>query len=111
MTLTRITETEYNILSEVEGQAVSGAARSKVLVTGDQLTMEKVTFENGSSTPDHSHDFDTICYVAKGKVRATVGGETFIAEVGDSFSQPRAIPHSIYALHETTVLLAKPSQR
>ncbi len=111
MTLSRITETEYNSLSEVEGQAVSGAARSKVLVQGDQLVMEKVTFENGSSTPDHSHDFEMICYVIKGKARVTIGDETFVAEVGDSFSQPRVVPHSIYALHETTILMVKPNQR
>ena len=107
MTLTRINESEYNILSEVEGQAVSGAARSKVLVKGDQLTMEKATFENGASTPAHSHDFETISFVVKGKVQVTVGDETFIAETGDSFSQPRGVQHSIYALHETTLVSAK----
>ena len=104
MMVTRTLEAGYDVLQTVEGQPVSGAARAKLLMKGDQMTMEKVSLENGSSLPTHKHNYETVAYVVRGKARITVGKETSTVDAGDAFRHPKGVPHSIHAVEEVTIV-------
>ena len=107
MDVARTLEVGYEIYTTEEGLPVSGAARVKPLIQGDELTMLRIGYENGSFSPVHSHQHETLCFVIKGQAEITIGDETFTVSEGDAFKHPRGVAHSIKALFETAILEVK----
>ena len=113
MVMTKTLETGYDVLKDVEGQPVSGAARTKVLMKGEQMTMVKVTLEAGATLPPHKHKYETVCYVVGGgihgsaaapKATVTVGDQTFTVQGGDAFRHPKGVVHSMHTSQGVTIL-------
>lgn len=61
----------------------------------------EVVAKKGSKTIPHPEDEDTITYYVKGRVRATVGGETGEMGAGDAIFEPRGVPHADEFLEDT----------
>jgi quercetin dioxygenase-like cupin family protein len=62
------------------------------------MMMISYEWEKGGKMTPHDHEVEQISYVVDGKVKVTIGEESFIAEKGDSYTEPRRIVHSIEAL-------------
>ena len=107
MVVARTLKVGYEAYDTEEGLPISGAARVKNLLQGDELTMLRIGYENGSSSPVHSHKYETLCFVIKGQAEITIGGETFTVSEGDAFKHPSGVDHSIKAVFETAILEVK----
>lgn len=55
----------------------------------------------GQEWNDFVHDSDEYVLVAEGRLRITVGGETFAAGPGDLVRIPRRVPHSLVTLPDS----------
>ncbi len=107
MVISRGLDTAYDVIDSIEGEAVQGAARSKVLIGGDEIVLEKMTFENGAFSSPHTHTYEIVSYVLRGRGDVTIGKETFRVNMGDSFRCGKGVPHSLKAVEgEITVIEA-----
>ncbi|MFC1846015.1 cupin domain-containing protein [Chloroflexota bacterium] len=68
------------------------------------VMMISYEWETGGMMPNHEHDVEQISYVLEGKVKVTIGDESFIAEKGDSYTEPKRIGHSMEALEPSMTL-------
>jgi quercetin dioxygenase-like cupin family protein len=106
MVIARALDVSYDVFSEIEGQPVQGAARSKVLFEGEETVLEKITFENGAFSSAHQHPYETIGHILRGRAEVTIGNETYNVGVGDTFRCAKGEPHHLKALEEVTLLEA-----
>ena len=106
MVIARALNVSYDVFSEIEGQPVQGAARSKVLFEGEETVLEKITFENGAFSSAHQHPYETIGHILRGRAEVTIGNETYNVGVGDTFRCAKGEPHHLKALEEVTLLEA-----
>ena len=68
------------------------------------LMMISYEWEKGAKMPPHDHEVEQISYVVEGKVKVTIGDETFIAEKGDAYTEPKRIAHSMEALEPSLTI-------
>ena len=94
-------------VKSVEGLPVEGSATVKALMAGDRMIMIELTLPSGSSTVLHTHQHESICYVAKGKVRFVVEEETYTLGAGDVCRHPQDVLHSVAALEDSTIIEIK----
>ena len=68
------------------------------------LMMISYQWEKGGMMPTHDHEVEQISYVVEGKLKVTLGDETFIAEKGDAYTEPKRIAHSMEALEPSVTI-------
>ncbi len=68
------------------------------------VMMISYEWEKGGKMAPHDHEVEQISYVAEGKVKVTIGDESFIAEKGDSYTEPRRIMHQMEALEPSITI-------
>ena len=73
----------------------------KTLVHGERTLMGQFRLEKGAVVPAHGHMHEQIGMLISGKLRFTVGDETFDAEAGDSWCIPGEVEHSAEALEDS----------
>ncbi len=66
--------------------------------------MVSYEWEKGGKMAPHDHEVEQISYVVEGKVKVTIGDETFIAEKGDAYTEPKRITHSMEALEPSLTI-------
>ena len=106
MVIARALDVGYDVMSEIAGEPVQGAARSKVLYEGEETVLEKITFENGAFSSAHRHPYETIGHILRGRAEVTIGNDTYKVGVGDTFRCAKDEPHHLKALEEVTLLEA-----
>jgi len=94
-------------IKSVEGGAIAGMLLVKQLISGDEMTLLEIQVEAGVVSPLHAHAHESLVYVVKGKLRAVVGGETFMLCHGDVCRHPREVLHFIEALEQSTFVEIK----
>jgi quercetin dioxygenase-like cupin family protein len=57
--------------------------------------------EANSRLPKHAHPHEQTGYLVKGKIRLTIGQETFVVEPGDSWCIPGNMDHSAEVLENS----------
>lgn len=78
------------------------------VVLGDHLEVALVHFDANKGAKPHHHAHEQMMYVLKGRIRASIGDETFIAEPGDIIHMPPDVEHEILAYGvDTTVISVK----
>lgn len=86
-------------MGDLEGQTTSGQVVLKPLLVGKAMLMVEFFQPAGTQIPEHVHeDHESIVYLLEGRMQLWIGGETFIAEAGDSWIHPVGIPHSSLTL-------------
>ena len=70
------------------------------------LMVVSYEWEAGGIMPTHEHELEQISYIVSGKVKVTIGNETFIAEKGDSYTEPKGVLHSVEALEPSVTIEA-----
>ena len=77
---------------------------SRGLAFSDKVMMFETHIKAGTERPLHAHPHDQIGYVVKGEMELIVNGTPYVCKVGDSFSIPGGVQHSIRALKDTLIV-------
>ena len=81
-------------------QSVSGI-RLKTLVYGKETLFSEFRMEKGSILPKHSHPHEQTGYLVKGKMKLTIGEDTFEANSGDCWCIEGNVEHSAEILEDS----------
>ena len=73
----------------------------KTLVYGDKTMLCQFKIEGGKGLPSHKHPSEQTGYLVSGKMRFTIGDETFDVEPGDSWSIPGDMDNAAEALEDS----------
>lgn len=78
--------------------------RFKTLVHGAKTLTAEFRLEKDAVLPRHSHPHEQTGYLVAGRLRFTVGGETYDVRPGDSWCIPGDVEHSAIALENTVAI-------
>ena len=76
----------------------------RTLASGDRATVVEVTIAKGTAVPVHQHEHEQVGYVARGRVRFEIGGETRELVQGDSYLALSNVPHGVVALEDSIAI-------
>jgi quercetin dioxygenase-like cupin family protein len=76
----------------------------KTLVHGEKTLMTKFIMNSGSSLPKHSHPYEQTGYLLSGKIKLTIGDDTFEVESGGSWCIDSGAAHSAEILEDSSAL-------
>ena len=76
----------------------------RTLASGDRATVVEVTVAKGTAVPVHQHVHEQVGYVARGRVRFEIGGETRELVQGDSYLALSNVPHGVVALEDSIAI-------
>jgi quercetin dioxygenase-like cupin family protein len=101
-------EAETTHITEVEGRALPSPVLLRTLAATPSMVFVETTFARGGGSRPHSHaDHDSIVYVVRGRMRVTIGAETWEAGPGDAFQHRPGVVHHMEALEETVTVEVK----
>jgi quercetin dioxygenase-like cupin family protein len=78
--------------------------RLKSLVYGEKTHSLEFRIAEGSQLPGHSHPHEQTGYLVAGKIRLTIGTESYQVEPGDSWCIPSHVEHSATALEDSVAI-------
>lgn len=93
----------YKADGEDYKQALPGI-RMKTLVHGAKTLFTEFRMEPGSLLPKHAHPHEQTGYLVKGRIRLTIGSETYDVDPGDSWCIPGDTEHSAEILEESLAI-------
>ena len=76
----------------------------KTLVYGDRTLMAEFRLGKGSILPMHSHPHEQTGYLVSGRIRLTVGENTYETGPGDSWCIPGAIEHGAEIIEDSSAI-------
>jgi quercetin dioxygenase-like cupin family protein len=76
----------------------------KTLVYGENTLMVEFRLDAGAALPHHSHAHEQTGYLVSGRMNLTVGGETFPAEPGDSWTIGSGVEHGAEILEDSAAV-------
>ena len=76
----------------------------KTLVYGEKTLFTEFRMERNGQLPRHSHVHEQTGYLVKGKVKLTIGHETFEANPGDSWCILGNVEHGAEILEESVAI-------
>lgn len=82
-------------------QETIAAGRKRYLAHTEKLMMVVIDFHDGPTTepdPPHSHPHEQITYVAAGEIIVFIGQESARLGMGDMFTVPPDVPHTVQLL-------------
>ena len=91
----------------IEGQANTGTFLIKPLMRGDSMALLEVSVKAGAASSIHAHSHESVIYVVSGRLKTTIGNETFVLGPGDVCRHPRAVGHLVEALEDTVFVEVK----
>jgi quercetin dioxygenase-like cupin family protein len=84
-------------------QAVEGI-RFKTLVYGERTLFAEFRLEKGSKLPRHTHPHEQTGYLVGGRMRLSIGKETFEVEPGDSWCIPSNVEHGGETIQDSVAI-------
>jgi quercetin dioxygenase-like cupin family protein len=78
--------------------------RMKTLVFGDKTLFTEFLLNEGSVLPKHAHFHEQTGYLLSGRIRLSIGNETFEAEAGDSWCIPGNVEHGAEILQDSVAI-------
>ncbi|MGA3084355.1 MAG: cupin domain-containing protein [Thermodesulfobacteriota bacterium] len=76
----------------------------KTLVYGDKTLFTEFQLKMGSQLPKHAHPQEQTGYLVSGRIRLSIGGETFEVEPGDSWCVPGNVEHQAEILADSVAI-------
>lgn len=76
----------------------------KTLVHGEKTLLAEFRLTAGSDLPSHAHPHEQTGYLVKGKIRLTIGAETFDVSPGDSWCVPGGVDHRAEILEDSVAI-------
>ena len=83
---------------------VSPGIRLKTLVYGEKTLLSEFRMEANSLLPKHSHLHEQTGYLVEGKIKLTIGQQTFEVRPGDSWCIPGNTDHSAEILENSLAI-------
>ena len=83
--------------------ALDGIER-KTLVHGDRTLMTEFRLRQGAVLPRHAHPHEQTGYLVRGRIRASIGSETYEAGPGDSWCIPGGVEHGADILEDSVAI-------
>jgi len=77
------------------------------LITGEQIEVGLLRYKAGEGAEEHAHPHEQVLFVLSGRVRMTIGGETYELGPREVAHLPPNVPHSLHAIEDTEVVSAK----
>jgi len=78
--------------------------RLKTLVYGEKTLVSEFRMEAQSVLPQHAHPHEQTGYLVEGRIRLTIGQQTFEADPGDSWCIPGNVGHSAEILEKSVAI-------
>lgn len=86
-------------VGSIEGHAEQGELAIKVLMVTEDFVILSARRGAGLVDPIHQHDdHESVATLISGRMRMTIGDETFEVGPGDVWRHPRGVPHGSVAL-------------
>ena len=93
----------YKRKTEGYKQVLEGI-KLKTLVYGDKTLFTEFLLEKDRQLPKHAHPQEQTGYLVSGRIRLTIGEETFEVEPGDSWCVPGNIDHRAEILADSVAI-------
>ena len=84
-------------------QALEGI-ELKTLVYGERTSFTEFRLAKGCDLPRHSHPHEQTGYLVSGRMRLSIGDETFNVEPGDSWCVPGDVEHAAQTSEDCIVI-------
>lgn len=94
----------FGTFTEERFNEILPGIKIKTLVHGEKTLMTKFVMKTGSTLPKHSHPYEQIGYLLSGKIRLTIGKETFEVKPGDSWCIECGVEHTAEILEDSSAL-------
>ena len=96
-------------LAEIEEELVTPKHSTALgrLVTGEQIEVGVLRFKAGAGAEEHSHPHEQVLFVLSGRVRMTIGGQSYELGAREVAHMPPNVPHSLSAIEDSEVVSAK----
>ena len=78
--------------------------RLKTLTYGDRTLLVEFRMAAGSALPGHAHPHEQTGYLVSGRIRLTIGGQSFEVGPGDSWSIGGDVEHAAEVLEEAVAI-------
>lgn len=78
--------------------------RLKTLVYGEKTLFSEFRMEANTVLPQHFHSYEQTGYLVQGRIRLTIGQQTFEASPGDSWCIPSNIDHGAEILKKSVAI-------
>jgi quercetin dioxygenase-like cupin family protein len=76
----------------------------KTLVHGERTLFTEFRLKKGSNLPSHSHPHEQTGYLVSGKMRLTIGEETYDVHPGDSWCIPGEASHRAQIIEDSIAI-------
>ncbi len=76
----------------------------KTLVHGEKTLFTEFRLEKGATLPSHAHPHEQTGYLVQGRIRLTIGPETFDANPGDCWCIPGGTEHGAEILEDSLAI-------
>lgn len=76
----------------------------KTLVHGEKTLMTKFVMQGGSTLPRHSHPYEQTGYLLRGKIKLSIGENSFDVSAGDSWCIESGMEHSAVITDDSEAL-------
>ena len=83
---------------------LGGGVSRKILVHDEKMMAVEVCFEEGAVGALHKHPHVQISYVLEGSFEATIGDETKVINVGDTYYTAPDVSHGVVCLQKGKLL-------
>ncbi len=78
--------------------------RLKTLVYGENTLLSEFRIKANTVLPQHAHPHEQTGYLVEGRIRLTIGQQTFEAGPGDSWCIPSNVEHRAEILEESVAI-------
>jgi unsaturated pyranuronate lyase len=78
--------------------------RLKTLVYGDKTLFSEFRLAKGRDLPRHSHPHEQTGYLVSGRIRLSIGDETFEVTPGDSWCIPGDVEHGAETIEDSVAI-------
>ena len=76
----------------------------KTLVYGEKTLFAEFLLEKGSQLPRHAHPQEQTGYLISGRIRLSIGEDTFEVESGDSWCIPGHVVHRAEIIEDSVAI-------
>lgn len=99
-------------MGDLEGRKTAGNVELKPMIVGRDMLMVEIFEPAGVCIPAHTHDdHESVVYLVRGRMRLTIGDETFEARAGDAWIHPQGVVHASEALEDCIAVEIKSPPR
>jgi quercetin dioxygenase-like cupin family protein len=89
---------------DVQGFERAPGVTLKTLTDGERMMLMEVHIDAGALVPSHTHPHEQTGRLISGRMRFTIGDETFEVGAGDAWMIPGDVPHEAQGIEDCLVV-------